>query len=56
MAGITEELKKEHFYKGDFIEKNPIKTIQKDSLYFDYVSQESSTLNYIQEMKKIIQK
>lgn len=54
MAGVTEETKKDKFYKGDFINTNPLELIRKNKNYFDFVSQESSTLKYIQEMKKIV--
>jgi hypothetical protein len=54
MAGITENQKKEHFFKGEFINQNPIELIVDDYSYFDYVNQNSSTLIYVDEIKKII--
>ena len=51
MAGITEELKKEHFYKGDFIEKNPISEINNNPNKFDFILEESATLRYVHEIK-----
>lgn len=49
-------MKNRCFYKGDYIEKNPIERIQKDSAYFDYVDKNSATIKYLNEMKTLIQK
>jgi hypothetical protein len=54
MAGITEELKKEHFYKGEFIDENPLNKLLHNSDYFNYIKLNSSTWIYVDEMKKII--
>jgi hypothetical protein len=56
MAGITEELKKEHFYKGDYIDNNPISLMKKEPQSFDYVIENSSTNKYLTEIKKLLQK
>ena len=56
MAGITEKDKERLFYKGDFINKNPIELLKNDENHFNYVNNTSSTFKYINEMKKIIQK
>jgi hypothetical protein len=56
MAGVTENLKHNKFYKGDFIEKNPIEFLQKDPKYFDYIEKTSSTVKYIDNMKDYIKK
>ena len=56
MAGVTEDIKSDKFYKGDFIDVDPFEKLKKQSNFFDYVSQSSSTYHYINEMKKIIQK
>ena len=56
MAGITEDMKKEHFYKGEFIDKNPIELLQQNDRSFDYIDNKSSTYKYIQEIKKLSQK
>ena len=56
MAGVTENLKNDKFYKGDFIEKNPIELLQKDSRYFDYIEKTSATIKYIDNMKDYIKK
>ena len=56
MAGITDDMKKEHFFKGEFIDKNPIDNLRIDGNFFNYIRKDSSTLKYIDEIKKIIQK
>lgn len=56
MAGITEKDKNDSFYKGDFINQNPLDLLKQNPNYFDYVKETSSTFKYINEMKKIIQK
>jgi hypothetical protein len=56
MAGVTEDIKRDKFYKGDYIEINPLVQLKNDLHFFDYVSPLSSTWLYINEMKKIIQK
>lgn len=56
MAGITDDMKKEHFFKGEFIDKNPIDNLRIDGNFFNYIGKDSSTLKYIDEIKKIIQK
>ncbi len=56
MAGVTENLKHDKFYKGDFIEKNPIELLQKNSRYFDYIEKTSATIKYIDNMKDYIKK
>jgi hypothetical protein len=56
MAGITEKNKETMFFKGDFINKNPLELLKNDENYFNYVINSSSTFKYINEMKKIIQK
>ena len=56
MAGITDGLKREHFYKGEFIDENPLEKLLHNLDYFNYIKSNSSTLIYVEEMKKIIQK
>jgi len=54
MAGVTEESKNKKFYKGDYIEINPMELLRKNPNFFEYVDKQSSTYKYIQEMKKTI--
>jgi hypothetical protein len=55
-AGVTKDSKEGKFYKGDFIEKNPINLLKNDPTYFDYVSTNSASFFYIQEMKDFVRK
>jgi len=56
MAGVTDDLKKTKFYKGEFINENPIKKLIEDPTYFDYVDIKSSTIKYIEVMRSYIEK
>jgi hypothetical protein len=56
IAGVTDNLKNTLFFKGDYINNNPIKLLENNIEYFDYVDKQSTTYKYINEMKKIIQK
>ncbi len=56
MAGITDDLKKTKFYKGDYINVDPIEKLRKDSTFFDYVDKRNSTIKYIDVMKSFIEK
>jgi hypothetical protein len=56
MAGVTDNLKNTLFFKGDYINNNPIELLKNNVEYFDYVDKQSTTYKYINEMKKIIQK
>lgn len=56
MAGVTEEFKKTKFYKGDFININPIDKLIEDINYFDYVDEKSSTKKYIEWMMIVAKK
>ena len=54
MAGVTDDLKKEMFYKGDYIYENPIEMLRGNENYFDYINEKSITLKYIELMKDFI--
>lgn len=54
MAGVTDDLKKTKFYKGEFININPIQKLRENINHFDYVDKNSSTIKYIEIMKNII--
>jgi hypothetical protein len=56
MAGVTEKEKHNKFFKGDFIDKNPIQLLKNKSDYFDYIDKNNCTINYINQMKELIQK
>jgi hypothetical protein len=50
MAGVTDDLKKTKFYKGEFINIDPIKKLIEDPTYFNYVDTKSSTIKYIEKV------
>jgi hypothetical protein len=54
MAGVTENSKSKKFYKGEFININPIEKLKFDKNYFDYIDSNSSTIKYIEVMKSFI--
>jgi hypothetical protein len=56
MAGVTDGLKTKKFYKGEYILKNPIDELRKNPKQFDYIENDSSTIKYIEIMKRIVEK
>ena len=56
MAGVTDNQKDKLFFKGDYINNNPLVLLQNNINYFDFVENNSTTTKYINEMKKIVQK
>lgn len=56
MAGVTDGLKNTKFYKGDYINVDPIQKLREDQNFFDYIEPISSTTKYIDNMKSYIQK
>lgn len=56
MAGVTDDLKRSKFYKGEFINVNPLEKLKENINYFDYIDKNSSTIKYIEVMKSIIEK
>ena len=56
MAGVTEDLKHSKFYKGEYINVNPLEKLKENPNQFDYVDKNSSTINYINIMKDLIEK
>jgi hypothetical protein len=55
MAGVTQDLKDRKFYKGEYINDDPLRKIEIDPDYFDYIEKNSSTIKYIEVMKSLIQ-
>ena len=47
---------KNKFYKGDFININPLDKLKEDINFFDYVSSQSSTKKYVEVMKSLVKK
>ena len=56
MAGVTDDLKTTKFYKGDYINIDPIEKLKTDPSHFDYVEKNGSTIKYIDNMRSYIQK
>jgi hypothetical protein len=56
MAGVTDNLKTTKFYKGDYINVDPISQMKETPNHFDYIDKDSSTIKYIENMKSYIQK
>lgn len=56
MAGITDNLKTTKFFKGEYINVNPIENLKLNEKHFDYVDKNSSTIKYIEVMKSYIKK
>jgi hypothetical protein len=56
MAGVTDNLKHNMFYKGDYISQSPLEKLKENINFFEYIHPKSSTRKYIDEMKKVLQK
>jgi hypothetical protein len=56
MAGVTDNLKTTKFYKGDYINIDPILKMRENPNHFDYINKDSSTIKYMGNMKSYIQK
>jgi hypothetical protein len=56
MAGVTDDLKNRKFYKGDFINVDPIEKLKNEPNCFDYIEKDSATLKYIDVMKSYLKK
>jgi hypothetical protein len=54
MAGVTDNLKKTKFYKGEYINVNPIEKLRENPNHFDYIESNSCTIKYIEIMKDFI--
>ena len=56
LSGVTEKEREKFFYKGDYINKNPIETLIKDSNAFTYIEEKNATNKYIDNIRDFIQK
>lgn len=56
MAGVTDDLKKTKFYKGEYINIDPIEKLREDPTHFNYVDTKSSTIKYIEVIRSYIEK
>ena len=56
MAGVVDSMKTTKFYKGEFININPISKVIENENYFDYVDKNSATINYVKIIKEFAKK
>ena len=56
MAGITEDMKNYRFYKGEFINIDPIQKLIEDPDFFNFIEKNNSTIKYIENMRSYIKK
>jgi hypothetical protein len=56
MAGVTDDLKNTKFYKGDYINVNPIEKLKTNPNHFEYVDPKSSTIKYVEVMRSYVEK
>lgn len=56
MAGVQESMKDTKFYKGEFIDVNPIEKLRENENFFDYVDPKSTTIKYVEVIKSLVKK
>jgi hypothetical protein len=56
MAGVTDNLKDTKFYKGEYINVDPIQKLKENQNHFNYIDNDSATIKYIEVMKSFIKK
>jgi hypothetical protein len=56
LAGVTDNLKTTKFYKGEYINSDPIEKLRNNPNHFDYVDKNSATVKYVEVMKSLIEK
>jgi len=56
MAGVTDNLKLTKFYKGEFINVDPIEKLKQNPKHFDYIDRSNATIKYIDVMKSFVEK
>ena len=56
LAGVTEQNKDDKFFKGGFINQNPIEQLFNNPNYFDYINKSNATIKYIELMKSYLKK
>ena len=42
MAGVTDDVKNTKFYKGEFIDVNPLHKLKNNPNFFDYIDKKNS--------------
>lgn len=56
MAGVTDDLKGKKFYKGEYINVNPLDKLKENMNHFDYIEKDSATIKYVDVLKSIVKK
>jgi hypothetical protein len=56
MAGVTDDMRSTKFFKGEFINIDPILKLKDDPTFFDFIEKDSSTVKYIDNMKSYLKK
>lgn len=56
MAGVTDDIKSTKFYKGEYINVDPIEKLKENENHFNYIEENSATTKYIEVMKSYIEK
>lgn len=56
LAGVTENNSSDKFYKGNFINNDPIVNLKNNSKYFDYIDKTNSTIKYVELIKSYLKK
>lgn len=56
LAGVTDNLKTTKFYKGEYINSDPIEKLRENPNHFDYVDKNNATIKYVEVMKSLIEK
>ena len=56
MAGVTDNLKLTKFYKGEYINIDPIQKLKETPNHFDYIDKNNATIKYIDVMKSFVEK
>jgi hypothetical protein len=56
MAGVTDNLKLTKFYKGEYINIDPIKKLMENPKHFDYIDKNNATIKYVDVMKSFVEK
>jgi hypothetical protein len=56
MAGVTDNLKLTKFYKGEFINVDPIEKLKQNPKHFDYIDKSNATIKYVDVIKSFVEK
>jgi len=55
-AGVVEDMRMNSFYKGDFIDSNPLTLLKNNINFFDFIDKDSATNLYVEWMKSVSKK